>query len=138
MIDHTAVNVSDQEAAKAFYSKALEPLGYSLAFEAGDDRIQQTHLLGVLSLGILDPVQSRPHNGLQISQHGVMVDPRERLRPTLGDIANGVFDEASRVGLQVLRNRVFEIENNEVASAAPGMVHKPGRHHRHGESRAAH
>jgi len=36
MIDHTAVNVSDQEAAKAFYSNALEPLGYSLAFEAGD------------------------------------------------------------------------------------------------------
>ena len=36
MIDHTAVNVSDQEAAKAFYSKALEPLGYSLAFEVGE------------------------------------------------------------------------------------------------------
>ena len=36
MIDHTAVNVSDREAAKAFYSKALEPLGYSLAFEVGD------------------------------------------------------------------------------------------------------
>ena len=36
MIDHTAVNVSDQEAAKAFYSKALEPLGYKLLFEVGD------------------------------------------------------------------------------------------------------
>jgi catechol 2,3-dioxygenase-like lactoylglutathione lyase family enzyme len=36
MIDHTAVNVSDQESAKAFYSQALEPLGYSLAFEAGE------------------------------------------------------------------------------------------------------
>ena len=36
MIDHTAVNVSDQEAAKAFYSQALEPLGYSLAFEFGE------------------------------------------------------------------------------------------------------
>jgi len=36
MIDHTAVNVSDQEAAKTFYSKALEPLGYSLAFEQGE------------------------------------------------------------------------------------------------------
>ena len=35
MIDHTAVNVSDQEAAKRFYSQALEPLGYSLAFEMG-------------------------------------------------------------------------------------------------------
>ena len=36
MIDHTAVNVSDQESAKTFYSQALEPLGYSLAFEAGE------------------------------------------------------------------------------------------------------
>jgi catechol 2,3-dioxygenase-like lactoylglutathione lyase family enzyme len=36
MIDHTAVNVSDQEAAKAFYSATLEPLGYGLAFEAGE------------------------------------------------------------------------------------------------------
>ena len=36
MIDHTAVNVSDQEAAKTFYSRALEPLGYALAFEAGE------------------------------------------------------------------------------------------------------
>jgi len=36
MIDHTAVNVSDQETAKSFYLKALEPLGYSLAFEAGE------------------------------------------------------------------------------------------------------
>jgi catechol 2,3-dioxygenase-like lactoylglutathione lyase family enzyme len=35
MIDHTAVNVSDQEAAKSFYSKALEPLGYQLGFEQG-------------------------------------------------------------------------------------------------------
>jgi len=36
VIDHAAVNVSDFEVAKSFYSKALEPLGYSLAFEAGD------------------------------------------------------------------------------------------------------
>ena len=36
MIDHTAVNVSDQEAARSFYTKALEPLGYALAFEQGD------------------------------------------------------------------------------------------------------
>ena len=33
MIDHTAVNVTDLGAAKAFYSQALEPLGYSLFFE---------------------------------------------------------------------------------------------------------
>jgi catechol 2,3-dioxygenase-like lactoylglutathione lyase family enzyme len=36
MIDHTAVNVTDLDAAKAFYAKALNPLGYSLAFESGE------------------------------------------------------------------------------------------------------
>ena len=36
MIDHTAVNVTDLQAAKSFYSKALEPLGYSVAFEMGE------------------------------------------------------------------------------------------------------
>jgi catechol 2,3-dioxygenase-like lactoylglutathione lyase family enzyme len=36
MIDHTAVNVSDLEASKRFYDKALKPLGYSLTFEVGD------------------------------------------------------------------------------------------------------
>jgi len=56
MIDHTAVNVSDHEAAKTFYSKALTPLGYSLVFEQGE-------FLGFadaagLSLGVVrrDPV----------------------------------------------------------------------------------
>jgi catechol 2,3-dioxygenase-like lactoylglutathione lyase family enzyme len=36
VIDHTAVNVSDLEAAKRFYDQALEPLGYSRMFEAGE------------------------------------------------------------------------------------------------------
>ena len=36
MIDHTAVNVTSIEEAKRFYSEALEPLGYSLAFEVGE------------------------------------------------------------------------------------------------------
>ena len=56
MIDHTAVNVSDQEAAKSFYSKALEPLGYSLAFEQGEF-LGYADAAG-LSLGVVrrDPV----------------------------------------------------------------------------------
>ena len=34
MIDHVKIGVSDLEAAKAYYEKALEPLGYRVAFEA--------------------------------------------------------------------------------------------------------
>ena len=34
MLDHAAVNVSDLEASKGFYTDALKPLGYSLVFEA--------------------------------------------------------------------------------------------------------
>ena len=33
MIDHTGFNVSDLEASKAFYLKALAPLGYGISLE---------------------------------------------------------------------------------------------------------
>ena len=33
MIDHTGVNVSDFELSKAFYARALAPLGYGVALE---------------------------------------------------------------------------------------------------------
>ena len=33
VIDHVTLNVRDVEAAKAFYTEALRPLGYSLALE---------------------------------------------------------------------------------------------------------
>jgi catechol 2,3-dioxygenase-like lactoylglutathione lyase family enzyme len=33
VIDHVSVTVSDMDAAKRFYSQALEPLGYSLVME---------------------------------------------------------------------------------------------------------
>jgi catechol 2,3-dioxygenase-like lactoylglutathione lyase family enzyme len=33
MIDHTGFNVSDLDRSKAFYSKALAPLGYTLSLE---------------------------------------------------------------------------------------------------------
>ena len=35
-IDHTAVYVTDLDRSRAFYSDALEPLGYSLMFEVGE------------------------------------------------------------------------------------------------------
>jgi catechol 2,3-dioxygenase-like lactoylglutathione lyase family enzyme len=33
MIDHTGINVSDYDRSKAFYTKALEPLGFTLMME---------------------------------------------------------------------------------------------------------
>jgi catechol 2,3-dioxygenase-like lactoylglutathione lyase family enzyme len=36
MIDHAAVNVRDIDAAKRFYSQALEPLGISMAMDMDD------------------------------------------------------------------------------------------------------
>lgn len=35
MLDHISVTVADYESAKAFYSKVLAPLGYSLQMEFG-------------------------------------------------------------------------------------------------------
>lgn len=34
MLDHVKVGVADLEAAKAYYTTALEPLGYRVVFEA--------------------------------------------------------------------------------------------------------
>lgn len=39
MIDHASVYVDDLEAAKAFYAKALAPLGYSVILEIPDRAI---------------------------------------------------------------------------------------------------
>ncbi|GGI30470.1 VOC family protein [Bradyrhizobium guangdongense] len=38
MIDHMGLSVSDYEAAKAFYSKALAPLDYSLIMEVAAEQ----------------------------------------------------------------------------------------------------
>lgn len=38
MIDHLGLSVSDYEAAKAFYSKALAPLDYSLIMEVTEEQ----------------------------------------------------------------------------------------------------
>lgn len=35
-IDHTAMNVTDIDRSRTFYSDALKPLGYSLMFEVGE------------------------------------------------------------------------------------------------------
>jgi catechol 2,3-dioxygenase-like lactoylglutathione lyase family enzyme len=71
MIDHTAVNVSDQEQARSFYTNALEPLGYSLVFEQGE-------FMGFadsagLSLGVVrrDPVGGA-HVAFKADNHGVV------------------------------------------------------------------
>jgi catechol 2,3-dioxygenase-like lactoylglutathione lyase family enzyme len=36
MLDHAALNVRDGAAARAFYERALEPLGYTVAMELGE------------------------------------------------------------------------------------------------------
>src|SRR5262245_8106185 len=40
MIDHIGFPVSDYARAKAFYEKALAPLGYSLIMEVSDDKTE--------------------------------------------------------------------------------------------------
>ncbi len=37
MIDHVILNVRDYAASKQFYEQALEPLGYEVVFELGED-----------------------------------------------------------------------------------------------------
>lgn len=46
MIDHLGLSVSDYEAAKAFYSKALAPLDYSLIMEVTAEQTGHTAAAG--------------------------------------------------------------------------------------------
>lgn len=36
MLDHVAINVRSLSTTKAFYERALEPLGYSVGMEVGE------------------------------------------------------------------------------------------------------
>ena len=42
MIDHIGFPVSDYERAKAFYTRAFAPLGYTLIMEVGADKTEST------------------------------------------------------------------------------------------------
>lgn len=46
MIDHLGFSVSDYERAKAFYAKALAPLGYSLVMEVTAEQTGRTAAAG--------------------------------------------------------------------------------------------
>ncbi len=87
MLDHTGVNVSDQDAARTFYSKALEPLGYSLAFEQGE--FMGFADSGGLSLGVVrrDPVGGA-HVAFRCDDHA-MVDAFYEAATAAGGKDNG-------------------------------------------------
>jgi hypothetical protein len=91
----------------------------------------------MLGLGIADALHARPDRGLEIGQHVLVVDAHERLRAAALDLRNRVLDQRARVRLHVLRHRVFEIEEDEVAAAPPGVVHEARRHDRHGQAGTA-
>lgn len=54
MIDHLGLSVSDYEAAKAFYSKALAPLDYSLIMEVTAEQTGHAAAAGFGAGGKLD------------------------------------------------------------------------------------
>ena len=71
MIDHTAVNVTDLEAAKAFYAQALEPLGYEVFFELGEFVGFNEPNGGALGVVRRDPVGSA-HVAFKCADHATV------------------------------------------------------------------
>lgn len=51
MIDHVGFPVSDYESAKAFYLRALAPLGYSLVIEVSAQDNQSGHPAAGFGIG---------------------------------------------------------------------------------------
>jgi catechol 2,3-dioxygenase-like lactoylglutathione lyase family enzyme len=52
VIDHLTIVVSDYERSKAFYLKALAPLGYSTVMELSRERIPQLPVDKTIGLGV--------------------------------------------------------------------------------------
>jgi len=68
MIDHTGVNVSDFEKSKAFYLKALAPIGYTalVEFAASEGILGSTDVLGLgeapkPDFWVIKGIPNKPH-----------------------------------------------------------------------------
>jgi catechol 2,3-dioxygenase-like lactoylglutathione lyase family enzyme len=87
MIDHVGINVSDQAAAKAFYTKALEPLGYSLVHEQGE-------FMGFadsagLSLGVVARAPAGGGHVAFVAENRALVDAFHAAATAAGGTDNG-------------------------------------------------
>src|SRR6266571_1603201 len=109
-----------------------------LALETRDDDVEETDLFGRFGLGIVHLAESGPHDGVQVGVHVVVIDAGEGLGSTLPDNRDGVLDEASGMGLQVLGHRIFQVEIDEITPAAPGVVDEAARDHGHGQPGSVH
>ena len=68
----------------------------------------------------------------------VVIDASKGLGSALPDNRDGVLDEASGMGLEVLGHRIFQVEIDEITPAAPGVVDEAARDHGHGQPGPAH
>src|SRR3989442_1009738 len=109
-----------------------------LALETRDDDVEETDLFGRFGLGIVHLAESGPNDGVQVGVHVVVIDAGEGLGSTLPDNRDGVLDEASGMGLQVLGHRIFQVEIDEITPAAPGVVDEAARDHGHGQPGSVH
>src|SRR2546425_13349361 len=78
-----------------------------LALETRDDGVEKTDLFGTLGLGIIHLAEPRPHDRLQVGVHKIVIDARKGLGSALPDNRDGLLDEGSGIGLEVLGHRIF-------------------------------
>src|SRR5437867_6459780 len=109
-----------------------------LALETCDDVVEKPDLFGTLGLGIIHLAEPRPHDRLQVGVHMVVIDASKGLGSALPDNRDGVLDEASGMGLEVLGHRIVQVEIDEITPAAPGVVDEAARDHGHGQPGSAH
>ncbi|GAA5235706.1 VOC family protein [Verticiella sediminum] len=85
MIDHTGILVSSLETSKAFYEKALEPLGYGIVKEYPDG----------VGFGPPDPGEGDPGGGFWIIQGNPQVPRTHIAFRAVGTAAVDVFHAAA-------------------------------------------
>jgi catechol 2,3-dioxygenase-like lactoylglutathione lyase family enzyme len=88
VFDHVAINVSDMEASRRFFARALAPLGYEISFESPDWTGMQAAGRNDFGLVRRDPVGPTVHLGFEAADRAT-VDAFHRAALEAGGTDNG-------------------------------------------------
>ncbi len=67
MIDHTSVGVGDYKVGKAFYEKALAPLGYTLGADMAEYKVCGFACEGVTDFWVAQPEVGKPLGSVHVA-----------------------------------------------------------------------
>ena len=122
MIDHVGINVSDYERSKAFYERALAPLGYTLLMEPveGFGGFGRDGKPDFWIAGVREPTTHNVHVALRVPDRDT-VDAFHAAALEAGGTDNGPPDVRERYHRNYYGAFVLDPDGNNVEA----VCHKP-------------